>query len=93
MLRGGTGPRQTSLANLVLARSYSVRQTEELVRAALAGRSAAKGRKPNRSPLESDLSQKIGLPVRVQQGSDGGGRLTIKFRQKSELDKLVRLLR
>jgi ParB family chromosome partitioning protein len=93
VLLGVTGPRQSSLANLVIARSYSVRQTEELVRAALAGRSAAKGRKPNRSPLESDLSQKIGLPVRVQQGSDGGGRLTIKFRQKSELDKLVRLLR
>jgi ParB family chromosome partitioning protein len=93
VLLGVTGPRQSSLANLVIARSYSVRQTEELVRSALAGRSAAKGRKPNRSPLESDLSQKIGLPVRVQQASDGGGRLTIKFRQKSELDKLVRLLR
>ena len=84
--------RQSSLANLVLARGYSVRQTEELVRAALAGRSA-KARKPSRSPLENDLSQKIGLPVRVQQGSDGAGRLTIRFKQKSELDKLVRLLR
>jgi ParB family chromosome partitioning protein len=63
------------------------------VRAALAGRGSAKARKPSRTPLETDLSQKIGLPVRVQQGNDGGGRLTIKFKQKSELDKLVRLLR
>jgi len=31
--------------------------------------------------------------VRVQHGSDGSGRLTIRFKQKSELDKLVRLLR
>ena len=92
VLLGVTGPRQTSMANLVIARQYSVRQTEELVRAALAGRSS-KVRKPNRSPLESDLSQRIGLPVRVQQGNDGAGRLTIRFRQKSELDKLVRLLR
>jgi len=92
VLLGVTGPRQSSMANLVIARSYSVRQTEELVRAALAGRSA-KTRKPNRSPLENDLSQKIGLPVRVQQANDGAGRLTIRFKQKSELDKLVRLLR
>ncbi|MGH8482735.1 MAG: ParB/RepB/Spo0J family partition protein, partial [Nevskiaceae bacterium] len=92
VLLGVTGPRQSSLANLVIARGYSVRQTEELVRAALAGRSA-KARKPSRSPLETDLSQKIGLPVRLQQGNDGGGRLTIRFKQKSELDKLVRLLR
>jgi len=93
VLLGVTGPRQTSLAHLVIARQYSVRQTEELVRAALAGRSSSKGRKPSRSPLESDLSQRVGLPVRVQQGNDGGGRLTIRFKQKSELDKLVRLLR
>ena len=92
VLLGVTGPRQSSLASLVIARQYSVRQTEELVRAALAGRSA-KARKPSRSPLESDLSQKIGLPVRVQQGSDGAGRLVIRFKQKAELDKLVRLLR
>ena len=91
VLLGVTGPRQSSLANLVVARSYSVRQTEELVRAALAGRS--KARKPSRSPLETDLTQRIGLPVRLQQGNDGAGRLTIKFRQKSELDKLLRLLR
>jgi ParB family transcriptional regulator, chromosome partitioning protein len=93
VLLGVGGPRQSSLAGLVVARQYSVRQTEELVRTALAGRAAGKARKPSRSPLESELSQKIGLPVRVQQGSDGAGRLTIRFRQKSELDKLVRLLR
>jgi ParB family transcriptional regulator, chromosome partitioning protein len=92
VLLGVTGPRQSSLASLVLARQYSVRQTEELVRAALAGRTT-KARKPSRSPLESELSGKIGLPVRVQQAADGGGRLTIRFRQKTELDKLLRLLR
>ena len=92
VLLGVTGPRQSSLANLVVARAYSVRQTEDLVRAALAGRSS-KARKPSRSPLETDLSQRIGLPVRLQQGNDGTGRLTIKFKQKSELDKLLRLLR
>lgn len=92
VLLGLTGPRQSSLASLVVARQYSVRQTEDLVRAALAGRHA-KARKPSRSPLENDLAQRIGLPVKLQQGEDGGGRLTIRFKQKSELDKLLRLLR
>lgn len=92
VLLGVAGPRQSSLANLVIARRYSVRQTEELVRAALAGRSA-KARKASRSPLENDLSNKLGLPVRVQPIGEGGGRLTIRYRQKSELDKLLRILR
>ncbi|HUR41529.1 MAG TPA: ParB/RepB/Spo0J family partition protein [Verrucomicrobiae bacterium] len=94
VLLGVGGPRQSSLASLIIARGYSVRQTEELVRQALAGRGGAnKGRKPSRSPIETDLSQRIGLPVRVQQGGDGSGRVTIRFKQKSELDKLVKLLR
>ena len=94
VLLGIAGPRQTSLANLVVARGLSVRQTEELVRSALAGRTSSK-KKPGggRSPLENDLSQKLGLPVRVQAGTDGGGKLTIRYRQKSELDKLLRILR
>jgi ParB family transcriptional regulator, chromosome partitioning protein len=92
VLLGVTGQRQSSLASLVVARQYSVRQTEELVRQAVAGRSA-RPRKASRSPLEAELTQKVGLPVRVQQGNDGAGRLTIRFRQKAELDKLLRLLR
>lgn len=93
VLLGVAGPRQTSLANLVLARSYSVRQTEELVRHALAGRGSAKKGKSNRSPIENDLTQKLGLPVRLQPMGEGGGRLTIRYRQKAELEKLLRILR
>lgn len=93
VLLGIAGPRQSSMANLVVARQLSVRQTEELVRQALAGRATGKARKGGRSPLEADLSTKLGMPVRVQQGGEGGGRLTIRYRQKSELDKLLRLLR
>lgn len=93
VLLGIAGPRQTSLANLVVARGLSVRQTEELVRSALAGRTSGKKKPGGRSPLENDLSEKLGLPVRVQAGTDGGGKLTIRYRQKSELDKLLRILR
>jgi ParB family chromosome partitioning protein len=91
-LLGVAGPRQSSLAATVVARHYSVRQAEELVRAALAAR-PAKAQKTARSPAEAELSAKIGLPVRIQQNTHGAGRLSIRFRQKSELDKLVKLLR
>jgi ParB family chromosome partitioning protein len=92
VLLGIAGPRQSSMASLVVARQLSVRQTEDMVRAALAGRATGK-KKPSRSPLENDLTQKLGLTVRLQAGSDGGGKLTIRYRQKSELDKLLRLFR
>ena len=91
-LLGVAGPRQSSLAALVVARQYSVRQTEDLVRSAHASRST-KSVKPKRSPMETELSAKIGMPVRVRQGQDGGGQISIRYKQKSELDKLLRLLR
>jgi len=90
-LLGLAGPRQSSLANLVVARQYSVRQTEDMVRAALSTRT--KSAKHGRSPVESELTDKLGMPVKVQHGQGGSGRLTIRFKQKSELDRLVRLLR
>lgn len=93
VLLGVGGSRQSALADQVAARQLSVRQTEDLVRAALAGRSApAKGKKSGRSPVESELAQRLGLPVKLQAIGDGG-RLTIRYRQKSELDKLLRLFR
>ena len=92
VLLGVGGPRQSSLAAAVVSRQYSVRQTEELVRSTLApkGKSTAK---PKRSPVENELSTKLGLAVQLRHGADGAGVLSIRFRQKSELDKLVRLLR
>lgn len=91
-LLGMAGPRQTSLAAAVVSRQYSVRQTEELVRAALAHKGKP-GTKPRRSPVESELSDKLGMVVRVRTGGDGGGQLSVRYKQKSELDKLLRLLR
>ncbi|HUP92615.1 MAG TPA: ParB/RepB/Spo0J family partition protein [Solimonas sp.] len=91
VLLGIAGARQSSLAQLVVARGYSVRQTEDMVRSALAGR--PKTQKSHRLPAESELATKLGLPVRIQQARDGAGRLVIRFKQKAELDRLLRLLR
>lgn len=91
-LLGVEGPRQSSLADVVVARHYSVRQAEELVRAALARR-PGQPRKAARPPAEAEIAARIGLPVRIDQGPQGAGRLTIKFKQKSELEKLIKLLR
>ncbi|MBI3171470.1 MAG: chromosome partitioning protein ParB, partial [Hydrocarboniphaga effusa] len=91
-LPGVAGPRQSSLAGLVVSRQYSVRQAEELVRAALASR-PGRPHKAARSAAETELTARIGMPVRIQQNPHGAGRLSIRFRQKSELDKLLKLLR
>ena len=90
-LLGVEGAAQSTLAQRVVARQYSVRQTEELVRTLSVPRPGK--RKPARSSAEAELSEKIGLPVRIQQNAHGAGRLSIRFKQKAELDKLLKLLR
>lgn len=92
VLLGIGGAKQSTLAATVVSRQYSVRQTEEMVRAALAPKGKA-GAKARRSPVENELSEKLGMTVRVRSGADGGGQLSVRYRQKSELDKLLKLLR
>lgn len=92
VLLGVGGPRQSTMAGVAVSRQFSVRQTEEMVRATLApkGKAASKAKRP---PVESELTNKLGMNVRVNLGTEGAGVISIRFKQKSELDKLVRLLR
>ena len=49
--------------------------------------------KPARSPLELELSERVGLPVQLKQSSAGRGQLTIGFGDKQELERLLKILR
>ena len=91
VLLGVEGPRQSSLAKLVVSGQLSVRATEALVQAKPAP--AAKPAAPAPSALESDLRQRIGLPVTLQQNDKGRGKLTVAFKNQAELDKLLKALR
>lgn len=85
-----SGPRQSSLAKMVAEQQLSVRQTEALVQAQSAPKTKARPHKA--SKLETDLAQRIGLPVKLQQTPQGRGKLTIAFKTQAELDKLLKAL-
>lgn len=89
VLLGVEGPRQSSLAALVADKQLSVRQTEALVQAKPSSPTA-----PRAAPhkLASVLTQRIGLPVKLQQNDKGRGKLVVAFRNQAELDKLLKAL-
>lgn len=91
VLLGVTGARQSSLAKLVVERHLSVRQTEALVQAPTTTKTKMAPSKGHR--LESELAQRIGLPVKLQQNEQGRGKLVVSFKSQAELDRLLKSLR
>lgn len=89
VLLGAEAARQSSLAQLVADQQLSVRQTEALVQ----GRASKVSRgesQPVAPEMQALLAKRFGLPVKLQQDAQGRGRITIHFKNASELDTLVR---
>lgn len=86
-----SGQRQSSLAQLVVERHLSVRQTEALVQAQSAPKTRSAPRKGHK--LEAELHQRIGLPVKLQQNEQGRGKLVVSFKSQAELDRLLKAIR
>jgi ParB family chromosome partitioning protein len=94
VLLAAEGERQVKLARQVVAQQLSVRQTEQLVAQKPGDKAAARGAATRaRSPLELELSERVGLPVQLKQGRGGRGQLTIGFGDKQEMERLLKLLR
>lgn len=92
VLLGVSGERQSLLAAQVADQQLSVRQTEALLHAqAAAPRAGKNGAAINgaAAELQTSLTQRIGLPVSLQQDLSGRGRITIKFKTAVELDRLL----
>lgn len=90
VLLGVSGARQVQLAKLVVQQQLSVRQLEALVHAdpkPTAKKSAAP------APLEAELAKKWGLGVKLRQSEKGAGTLTLAFKTKTELDRVLAALR
>ena len=85
---------QREIAQQVVAKSLSVRQTEALVRRLLEEKSKAPSASAefstDISKVEEDLGQKIGVPVMVQHNAKGRGRLILKYNSLDELDGILR---
>jgi ParB family chromosome partitioning protein len=91
---------QRDAANQVVGKGLSVRQTEALVRNALQQKDQDKNSKttatetdPDIRRLQDDLSTKIGVPVTVQHGSKGAGKLVLHYSSLDELDGILAHIR
>jgi ParB family chromosome partitioning protein len=87
---------QEAVAEQVVARQLSVRDTEALVRAKAAG--PKKGSGPRRAPkdadtaaLESDLEDALGMSVDIAD-KGGAGELKIRYASLEQLDEICRRL-
>lgn len=83
---------QVDAARQVVAKGLSVRQTEELVRnfsQLNAPKPAPKREDPNVRKLMNDLSDKLGAPVKLNQGKGGKGKLVISYGSLDELDGIL----
>lgn len=92
-----TAPDQVALLQDVIARDYTVRQTEEAVRRWLASGGGHKQSETLRDPEESRLEDRfrsaLGTKVSFRRNRDGaGGSLTIQYFSDEELDALYRRL-
>lgn len=98
-----TAENPSALAQAVVDRGLSVRQTEALAREAAgrkpsdAGRSARnlrpqEAKDADTRVLEEDLSANLGMAVVIDHHAGGEGRVTIRYHSLEQLDQLCQLL-
>ncbi|GAB3464640.1 ParB/RepB/Spo0J family partition protein [Massilia terrae] len=91
--------KQIALANQVVARRLSVRETEKLVARAIEERNApavaprAKDKPGDIVRLEEELSDKLATPVQFKMGAKGKGQMIIDFADLDVLDGVLARLR
>lgn len=95
-LLGLPDDRQIEGARHVVARGFSVRQTEALVRQWL--RDPAQSTKPSTedpdiSRLEQRLAERLGAPVQIRHGQKGKGQLVINYASLDELQGILAHIR
>jgi len=87
------------LANTVLARGLSVRQTEALAQAeaTAGGRTSTSGRAPAKDAdtrvLEGELKAALGVKAEIDHKGSKGGTLTLSYRDLDQLDEICRRLK
>ena len=88
---------QKRMAEQVVSQQLSVRQTEQLVKNELAGKSKDKAtpptaKDPNIQRLENNLADTLGAAVNLRHGKDHSGRIEISYNGLDELDGILRKL-
>ena len=84
---------QVEVANLVIDKKLSVRDTESLVRSILEGTKKQKKEKQSEDPdvkrLEDSLTQKLGARVSIKHAKSGKGKLVIAYTNADELQGIL----
>ena len=96
-LLGLEGLRQIKAADEVVAKGLSVRETEQLVKRYQQGEAVTDS--PAAGPQDPELEQQAGLlsrrfatPVSIKANARGKGRIAIDFKNREELDAILKLL-
>lgn len=87
---------QIALANQIVSRRLSVRETEKLVNNTVKKNSLPpKQKTPHRDQqqLQEELADLLGLPVTLDTNGKGKGKISIRFHNLNELDGLLMKLR
>jgi ParB family chromosome partitioning protein len=85
-------PNPEVLADQVLKRGMSVRQTEALVNKTVAARGAPRQPTPKKldvAALEHRVSEAVGCRVTITTARKGGGEISIQFRDLHQLEELI----
>ena len=85
-------PNPEAVADQVLKRGMSVRQTEVLVNKAIASRGASRqptAKKLDVVALEQRVSEAIGCRVMITSARKGGGEISIQFRDLYQLEDII----
>ncbi len=85
-------PNPEALAEQVIKRAMSVRQTEVLVSKAIAARGAPRqptAQKLDVADLERRVTEAVGCRVTITTARKGGGEISIQFRDLMQLDELI----
>ena len=83
---------QREAAQKVVSKSLSVRQTEAMARQLLEGKKQTHPEPASDfdlQELEENLAKKVGVPVMIQHGAKGKGKLILKYNSLDELDGIL----
>ncbi|MCH9744294.1 MAG: ParB/RepB/Spo0J family partition protein [Gammaproteobacteria bacterium] len=89
------GTEQSGIAEMIVKKSLSVRQTEQLIRKlnqTKPGTPARTVTDPDILSLQQRLSEKLGAEVNIQHSAKGKGKLVINYHSVDELDGILESL-
>ena len=81
------------LAEKIIKKKLSVRQTEALARLTRSNKSLKKSKDPNSIDIENQLSSKIGMKVFLNNKKNNTGTLVFEYKDIDQLDRLIKIVK